>query len=162
MVNKSVIEHRFQCAQQYLDSLELSLQINWLEQYELYRKRQLSLPSAFALVHPWHYEDLTSTEVASVRGNRRFSKEVSMKSILCSSEIIWGYKCCRRLREKVQADHLFPYSLGGSTVASNKIYLCKFHNQMKSNDIHLFPWERGEPEWLSICLQVIERIKRMV
>jgi hypothetical protein len=157
-----MFEYRICCTQEYIASLELSLQSNWLNQYEMCCRSTLSLPHAFALIHPWHYsQDSTQLRVNGVRGSRSFPKEVGMTSLLCASELIWGYKCSRSLGKEVQADHLFPYSLGGQTVASNKVYLCSLHNQMKSNDIHIFPWENGEPVWLSNCLEMIARIKRL-
>jgi hypothetical protein len=45
----------------------------------------------------------------------------------------------------MEIDHLFPYSLGGPTIAVNAIYLCRRHNLGKSVDIHLIPWEEGFP-----------------
>lgn len=161
MVDTILFEYRIQCTQKYLSFLEDSLALNWEKQYFLYQSKQLSLPYAFVLVHPWHCELLTSQDIKTIYGARTFQKEVGLTGMQCLSETIWGYKCSHSRQSKsiVQADHLFPYSLGGPTISSNKIYLCKFHNQMKSNDIHFYPWERGEPAWLATHLQEIAKRK---
>jgi len=154
----NILQRRIDTASAYIDAVEQSFQNNWLEQYESYRRGKLSLPEAAALAHAYHYEhlDLTST----VRGPRTFAKEVGMEWIKCRAEFIWRYTCGRTLEIGIAADHLFPYSLGGPTLGSNKIYLCALHNQMKSNDVHLYPWEIGEPIWLKDCLEAIWRFKR--
>ena len=55
---------------------------------------------------------------------------------------MWGYECPFPKSEKV-LDHEFPYSLGGPTNnAFNKRILCKWHNMIKANDIHNYPWEK--------------------
>jgi hypothetical protein len=61
----------------------------------------LSLYLCIALIHPWHYcQDPTQLRVNGVRGSRSFPKEVGMTSLLCASELIWGYKCSRSLGEE--------------------------------------------------------------
>ena len=82
-----------------------------------------------------------------------------MNYIKCRSMLLWGYECPFEDINQLAADHCFPYSLGGPTLATNKIYLCKWHNQIKAGDIHIFPWELGEPQWL---LPMIDRIKRLL
>jgi hypothetical protein len=154
----SILQGRIDTACAYVNAVENSLQSNWLQRYELYRQGRLSLPDAIALVHPYHYEHLDSG--LTVRGPRTFASEVGIEGIKCKADILWGYECSRVLEVNIAADHLFPYSLGGPTLGSNKLYLCALHNQMKSSDIHLYPWEKGEPVWLSDRLATIWRFKR--
>jgi hypothetical protein len=153
-----ILQRRINTACAYVSALENSFQNNWLEQYELYLQGKLRLPEIVALVHAHHYEHLDLNSI--VRGPRHFAKEVGMDNVKCRAEVLWGYTCGRTLEIAIAADHLFPYSLGGPTLGSNKIHLCALHNQMKSNDVHLYPWEIGEPVWLKNCLAAIWRFKR--
>jgi len=158
-------KQRIEYTEIYLHALERSLQTNWFSQYGKYVNGDIKLPDAFALIHPWHYEDITTTgQECPIRGSQRFMKEQAISSIKCKASLIWGYECplSHNLVGNVQADHLFPYSLGGPTVASNKIYLCTIHNQMKANDLHVYPWERGKPDWLSDCLKNIAKRKGFI
>ncbi len=70
----------------------------------------------------------------------------------CAAERIWGIPCQLPDNGEMQADHLFPYALGGPTVAPNRLVLCATHNAGKAVDVHLFPWEEGEPRWLASLL----------
>jgi hypothetical protein len=74
----------------------------------------------------------------------------------CSCSLIWGYPC-HLTRPQVVADHVFPYSFGGPSTGDNKIFLCGLHNSVKGADIHLFPWERGEPIWLNPLLSRLKQ-----
>jgi hypothetical protein len=152
-----ILAARINACRSYLEALERSFQSNWLASHDLYTARKLSLFDSFALAHPAHYEGLDTR--GTVRGPRPFGEEVAIGSLQCRSEQFWGYPCSQSGVQHLVADHFFPYSLGGPTVVSNKVYLCKLHNQMKSNDVHLYPWELGEPQWLSACLEAIRRLK---
>ena len=101
-----------------------------------------------ALLHPRHFEELSLPEYVSVLGIR---KEVQGRrsfgndglSASCQSELLWGYGC--PLRESaIHQDHLFPYSLGGPTDGGNRVALCRYHNMVKTCDIHYFPWEETD------------------
>lgn len=79
----------------------------------------------------------------------------------CQFENISGYKCIYekiRGREKVQADHFWPNSLGGPSILENRLLLCKYHNSMKSNNISSFKWD-VIPTWLSKQILTISLIK---
>jgi hypothetical protein len=147
-----ILEIRIDLGRKYLEKLSQLPSRDWLQEYELYLANALSLPEALALAHPENY-DLNSLSNV-IRGPRQFDPEIGRER--CRAEVIWLYNC------EVQAsaaDHVFPYSLGGPTVGSNKLLLCRRHNEMKANDIHLYPWEKGEPEWLTHCLRAIRRLK---
>lgn len=47
---------------------------------------------------------------------------------------------------------MFPYSLGGQTVAENRITLCQWHNRLKGSDVHLYPWELPLGSWVEKVL----------
>lgn len=151
----SKLRERIKSAEIYLEHLEYSLKTDWISQYKAYLKGELSNEESLSLVHPLHYKD--TAEEGDIRGPRSFTKEPSSGTIRCQCNKIWGYKCPVSLRELdvIEADHLFPYSLGGATVSSNKIHLCKVHNRSKGSDFHLLPWENLNLSWVD---QTIRRI----
>ena len=51
------------------------------------------------------------------------------------------------LRGNLEIDHHWPASLGGPSLDSNRLNLCKHHNQMKSNSVEHYPWNT-KPAWL--------------
>jgi hypothetical protein len=155
MTHNELLLYRFSEARVYLEYLETSLQKHWDDQYHDYQSKILSLPQALTLVHPWQYERILKSDIARIQGPRSFPTDIGISSLTCRSETIWGYTCSCHTQNNLQADHLFPHSLGGPTLPDNKIYLCSFHNQMKGSDIHLFPWEKGEPHWLKAQLDLI-------
>lgn len=144
-------------AKEYLLALQLSYSADWFVWLSEYVAGRLSLAHAFALIHPDHYADLDPMN--AIRGPRQFEEEVGVSSVRCAVHEFWGYPCSNSLLGDVVGDHVFPYSLGGPTVATNKIHLCRIHNQMKSNDVHVFPWDAPPPPWLPICLDAIRRLK---
>ena len=154
-----LLERRIEHARLYLVALEASFRLDWLERYQAYTEGRLSLVEAIALVHPEHYGHLDPE--SAIRGPRSFTPEIGLAGVKCGVELFWGYACGHSLEGQVVGDHIFPYSLGGPTVGSNKVHLCVLHNQMKSNDVHVFPWETAELPWLPICLKAIRRLKAM-
>ena len=152
------MNQRHETARRYLETLERVLQQGWGNAVQ---KPELDNLEKLALLHPEHLNsiDLPSHKnVAQLReqiqGKRGFGSQFLRTK--CESELIWGYKC--PLNADIQQDHLFPYSLGGPTIGTNRILLCKYNNMVKTSDIHCFPWEeftiRCEP-WLDF------QIKRM-
>src|SRR5207247_1839385 len=65
----------------------------------------------------------------------------------CQAMRLWGCSCPYGAAPK-EADHLFPRSLGGPTIAENRLTLCTWHNKIKSMDPYIFPWEEGLPSWV--------------
>jgi hypothetical protein len=112
-----------------------------------------------ALIHPEHYKH--SEAAVSIRGPRHFDVELVHSGVQCGAVRLWGFSCGVTVEGRVCGDHLFPYSMGGPTVATNKMLLCAVHNRMKSSDVHVFPWENGEPVWLSqVLIQVRKTLAR--
>lgn len=148
------LDTRVDLGHRYLRALERSLDLGWHE-YAGVVDASGSWVERLALVHPWHYEH--AREHTELRGPRQFSPEVRLASRSCEARLLWGYECDLNVSRGLAADHLFPFSLGGPTTAPNKIFLCSLHNTMKANDIHVFPWERGEPEWLELQIEKVRR-----
>jgi hypothetical protein len=105
-----------------------------------------------AAINPNLYEEIILSEVL---GSRAFSSGIIQKTSKCMAEFVWGYPCKFEGRG-LQADHLFPYSLGGPTLSDNLLVLCDRHNQAKSHDIHLYSWD--EPNWLRELANRIAKI----
>lgn len=156
-MDAQLILARIASAKEYLSALQESLSADWFAWLAEFNAGKLSLPRALVLVHPDHYAELDLGN--TIRGPRQFVEEVGVSSVGCAVNVFWGYPCTSSKVGTVVGDHLFPYSLGGPTVATNKIHLCALHNQMKSNDVHVFPWEAPAPTWLPNCLDSIRRLK---
>lgn len=148
---------RVEAARRYFAFLEKTRDMTWAALHEMYRRRELEPPEAMALVHPRYYEEL-GRAAESVRGPRGFEKFGAITGRRCEAERIWGYLCPSLGTEPLCADHQFPYSLGGPTVAQNIRYLCQAHNRMKSTDIHFYPWEAGAPQWLPDAVGRVHRL----
>lgn len=125
----------------YLEALDKSLHMGWLESYKLQKKSRFV---QLALLHPLHFQELdlpghqTVKKIQeAIQGPRSFPTPLGGHS--CDSSLLWGYEC--GLNAEIQQDHLFPYSLGGPTLQTNRIFLCSYHNMVKSSDIHCYPWE---------------------
>jgi len=158
-LNDIIISARIEVASAYIQAYYASLQSAWDEMYQLYLDDELKLAASLALAHPDHYKELPNSN--QIRGQRSFSKDTAHDSINCSCKTIWGYKCSVNIALwGISADHLFPFSLGGPTIGSNKMYLCAMHNQLKGNDVHFYPWEQGEPIWLQDTLFKIHQLRR--
>lgn len=153
-----VIDSRFARAREFLMILEFALKASRSEFYSeaathsnwLYR---------LAAIHPKHYSEFAPLTGSScpVRGPRSMPIDAGVRSAGCCCHVIWGYPCHFE-HPMLAADHLFPFSFGGPSSGANKIFLCSLHNQSKGSDIHLYPWELGEPQWLSPLFQRVERI----
>jgi hypothetical protein len=158
-----LIDLRFETAKRYLLLLKKSFYRRWDESY-LVAVQSNDWLMLLALVHPDHYrvEVFGDRPGCQIRGPRSFAREAGMGGLACASDQVWGYACqCREDDQLLRADHLFPYALGGPTEAANKVYLCRFHNDLKGCDIHCYPWERGEPSWLHAVVKRVARIKRV-
>lgn len=141
---------RILAARAYIESLEYTFASDWLELYDRYTNGLLGIHEALALAHPQSYPDLS--DGVDIRGNRAFTSQRNRHGLRCSSGLIWGYECTLN-SPQLTADHLFPWSMGGPTAASNQLVLCHYHNLVKTSDVHVYPWELGEPAWLRALLQ---------
>jgi len=155
MMDTQLLQQRILAAQSYYEALERSFEHPWLEQHEALLVGQLPLAEAMTLLHPQHYEARERTE--HLRGPRAFSEQVGTGGLRCAGVQVWGYECPNT---DLVADHWFPYGLGGPTISSNKLLLCRAHNTGKSSDVHFYVWERGEPEWLRVTLEKIAGVLR--
>ena len=111
------------------------------------------LSLALCLAHPEWYSPSVRLGHADPRGPRAFSNSPPAGQ-RCQSAYIWGYDCSIP-PARPSADHLFPYEAGGPTDARNLVWLCEWHNRVKSNDIHMLPWETMDLEWLPSLLDRI-------
>lgn len=113
--------------------------------------------SKLVLLNPLFYDELIlhsksthinkQEKIKKIQGRRIF-KDINFGPIKCESKFFWGYECPFDDENKV-IDHSFPYSLGGPTNnAFNRRVLCKWHNSVKSNDIHNYPWEKLFKDYL--------------
>lgn len=158
MIDPIVIQKRIMAAEGYLQCLDSSLESDWLPQYDSFLARNRPLNLGLALIHAGHYEEYADR--FEIQGRRAFDIEVAQATARCNAALIWGVNCSNSIDGTLCGDHLFPYALGGPTLASNKMLLCSRHNRMKSVDIHMYPWELGEPKWLMGLLQQIDIVMK--
>jgi hypothetical protein len=162
MVFEEIINFRIKQGCEYLKLLDKALfergYWNWTDKYKVFCSRSLAQLEKYILIHPYFYQDFG--ESFNPRGSRDFSSESDQQYAECVSERFWGYDCFLRKGSTCESDHVFPYSYGGPTVPGNKKFLCKEHNKFKSNDVHLYPWEEPEPNWLSELIHRIAEKKR--
>lgn len=123
----------------------------WLEAFDA----ATSLPERLLLLHPIWFEGLT--DVRRVQGPPAFVYQPLESR--CKAEVLWGYDCPLH-HERIQADHVFPYSLGGPTIGMNRLSLCAVHNGWKGADLGTFPWERGTPDWIDDQLTTLRKLFR--
>lgn len=148
---------RILAAKSYLQSLQQTSAADWLQVYDRYAQGLLDVTEALALAHPQSYPELG--DGIDIRGKRGFQPQRNRHGVRCSSELIWGYECTLDAIE-LTADHLFPWSMGGPTAASNQLVLCHYHNLVKTSDVHVYPWELGEPTWLRSLLKTLAQRHR--
>jgi len=143
---ESILEYRNYMSEKYIRFLSDSFNIGWEKQYQKINKKisiEDELVLKLTLIHPFHLKDLIpdinkrKIKQLQIQGKRIFDTKVFKK---CESEKFWGYQCPFP-NDNLVADHAFPYSLGGPTKGVNLRCLCKWHNMVKSNDIHCYPWE---------------------
>jgi len=132
----------------YLEALEKAAHASW---HEL-RNDSDNLANRFMLIHPrWHAVDKSSP-----LDLLPFAR--TLRGDACQSEKLWGYSCPLTDRS-IEADHMFPKSLGGPRHGANQVWLCSDHNLWKGQDLFNFPWENGEPKWL---LQQLDRVESLL
>ena len=157
--NFEMLAFRIAEAESYLEACERFSTKSWMEVYRAYKGGCLSLPEKLTLVHPHHYEEQEAQAGVVIRGANTFVLDRHRHDLSCEARKVWIQPCQLTQYEVVHADHFFPHSLGGPTVAENRIALCPLHNQLKTNDIHFFSWELGEPLWFSAH---VERIRKLL
>ncbi len=155
----TTLRNRITRGEEYLLALENFRNREWRAIFADYDEGRLTVPEAMVLVHPRFYNVREASVGQSIRGDRNFANVAGREVSPCMADQIWLSSCRLQNTEDLQSDHWFPFSLGGPTVASNQLYLCAVHNYSKSSDVHLFPWEHGEPAWFRTQ---VERIQNML
>lgn len=132
----------------YFKELEYCSKHGWKKQYDSLKSfhGMASLIRKMSLINP---ESFKNENIARRKGTEEIQKLIQGPRAFkrheihhgCQAVEIWGYNCPFKSNDLV-FDHDFPYSLGGPTSnAFNKKVLCRWHNMVKSNDIHNFDWE---------------------
>lgn len=155
---------RLGVARSYLELLPSAASWRWEDKHRDFLAGRCDPVAAMVLAHPMFYEsgtDYISERSSScpVRGDRRFPSGAAVQPLGCRADVIWGYACPGIWAPGLTADHLFPWGFGGPTVGDNLLPLCSLHNSLKSADIHLFPWESGQPLWLEATLARVARVR---
>jgi hypothetical protein len=156
VVAAETLVSRIEAGSAYLSSLTHPRWKGWESAYAEFQQGGLSQTEALTLAHPhWRSPEITE----AVQGPRAFEPTEMVQGWPCQAERIWGYRCEVSTDGRPCLDHVFPYGLGGPTVSENRLTLCEAHNRAKAGDIHLFPWEEGEPPWLAPLLERIVRLR---
>ena len=155
----TTLKNRIELGEEYLLALEKARNrsggIHWRSMSE----------DGLRCLKPW----LWSTRISTRTGKRKLTNLSAVRAGFRPRPVgpsqrawrieIWLSACPLENQDVVHVDHLFPYSLGGPTLAANQLFLCPVHNRAKASDIHLFPWELGEPGWLR---RQVERIRSLL
>jgi hypothetical protein len=152
----TVRDDRWAAAREYVGRLAAAHDFLWERAYGEYRGGRLSLPTAMLLLHPmWLPHEVSQT---TAQGPSTFPTAAPFPDP-CMGHLLWGYACPFD-SPAIHGDHVWPYWAGGPTVGPNRLSLCERHNSMKSGDVHLYPWELGEPHWLRTQLDRIGDLRR--
>lgn len=136
---------RLRTAEEYLCLLDQTLALGkpWREHYDA-GLQSVSVLHAYALLHPTWFP-LHATQRA-VQWGRSFGPLDLSNDDACQAPQYWGVECSRR--DNLEADHAFPYALGGPTEGRNMALLCRMHNRQKAGDVHLYDWPQTAPAWV--------------
>lgn len=119
------------------------------------------LISKLCLIHPeWYNPQIKISGQYDPRGPRNFTTQPSGFQE-CQSNQVWGYMCMLE-KESIVADHLYPYAAGGATDSRNLVWLCGWHNRVKSSDIHLVDWDGIDLTWIDDLLTRIAKRRHML
>jgi hypothetical protein len=137
-----------------------------LEPYSDSRERISALPEILALVHPDFFQSRAGDIIKAllvppwVPGPAWRCSPPSLQR--CESGRIFGYTCPfedgPERTNDLQADHVWPRSLGGPAIPENRVWLCGFHNRMKGYDIYHFEWNVF-PSWLAGLVKSLAALK---
>ena len=112
---------------------------HWIKLFDLAptpREMEENLPIAMALIHP---EFPDCSQPSRIGFTRSLSDDCQL------GKIVTGAECPNRAEER---DHIWPLSLGGSTIDSNRADLCAKCNRGKgSTVVGYFPWSEKTPGW---------------
>lgn len=128
---------------------------SWLEHYQT-ALAENDLAAAFGLIYH-QVAPISRSRWESHRGVRFFPTARRPGGTRCQSFLVWGYNCpIHASAAELELDHSWPFALGGRSVPSNGIWLCKLHNRAKSHDVHNFEWPEVWPSWLMMMLAAIK------
>lgn len=140
--------------EEYFAALEEEGGAAWVERVDGAIDGLLPGPSVLALLHPqWLRPHLSAPQVASLLGKTQFPESVRRAGEGCQAIRLWGYRCPILDPDRPAGDHLFPRSAGGVTTPANYLALCRRHNSVKSDDVHLYPYYEDPPRWVYQSLQ---------
>ena len=145
----------------YTNEFANSLKNNWERDFykELlvrYDHPDTEFPLKLILIHPRFYSSNPTRITGNrcdVRGDFNFQTD---SDAICNAKKYWGYSCPIQ-EPAIHRDHIFPYSLGGPSVSSNCIWLCEWHNSLRSYDPHVIPDADKEPRWFKDVLAHVKR-----
>lgn len=144
MIESSELQRRLEAARGYFDIVREFLRNHQFSDLHA-TWDQLSVIEQFAAINPRMYEQYV--DPVDVLGPRIFGREINRMFRVCMCDMLWGYSC-PFVGASLQADHAFPYGLGGATDSTNLLVLCANHNQAKGHDVHLYLWPETSPPWL--------------
>lgn len=144
------ILQRILTTKQYLEFLGDINETNWNPTFSKLLDGESNYLLAMALLNPsGHGVQTTARRSKSFRLTPDDGQS-------CLAAKVWGYECPSR--QRLNADHDFPYSRGGPTIPSNGQWLCGMHNELKGFDMHFFDWEPSRNSWLSgELIEIAER-----
>ena len=148
----TTLQYRYASGGEYLRAVATAATTDWLSLYDRYKLGTLSHAVTMSLIHPSWY--IHKTPQDKICGQRSHGTRVLRSDTQCGSSLLWGYECPYGFAE--HADHLFPYSAGGTTDSRNLILLCQTHNRMKNDDIHVYTWEQPVANWVHDAIRQIK------
>ncbi len=142
----------------------------WIELYNnaeqfLNNNDLKNLHNIMILIHPDFLYDNQGEFIGDHIGynDRSFNLGIN-ESDICqinkiSEKSICQFNSYKNIRGKCQADHYWPYSLGGPSIFENRILLCKYHNVAKSNSILEDFW-KTYPDWINDYIERMYNFKK--
>jgi hypothetical protein len=122
-----------------------------------------NIPQMMLLLHPDVQEKLGVGTVE--RGETGpFNGGTEVQDEDCGFSKIDGLKCPfdgHNDLEPNEEDHWWPAALGGPTISTNRLVLCKFHNRVKGYSPYLWHWgtEGHSLNWVEVRM---ERLRRQI
>lgn len=142
--------------EKYAIALSKMFDTSWKNLNDRYSSNDYSDTEALILIHPaWYGGNQIQGQLCPVRGERRFKILSPPAHVECGAPELWGYRC-PIAGQSLEADHRFPFSLGGPTLVTNVIWLCQAHNAAKAADWHL---EVRSPAAIPWFRPLLERIR---
>ena len=140
-------------ARQYLETVYRPPWPDWVSGYRKYSEGDMPVFEAMTLLDPRLWPDPLQGHEALAKAQFGEPLRDAPPLARCQAEVLWGYECS--LGARLVLDHLFPRGRGGPSRSDNLLVLCEEHNRCKADDVHLYPWEAGEPGWLEGVLKTI-------